>query len=185
MKLQIAILSIVLTAPAAMAETLILKNGAEISGAIATRKDGRVTIRVEGGEITLPESMVRETRSDTTTAATIEKAEADAKEKLAQANQTRRERMAQAAAALETARREGVEARPASLSSQEIPVLRAEARERSIEEIAATIEAKLDVLREIARQGLDRKTGFQEQQRLRRAILSELFPNSEPQSIVW
>lgn len=180
----------------AHAETLVLKNGAEISGLIVETKeknfrDPRVTIRVAGGEVAISDSMIRERRKDHSTAETLQKSEEESRAKAITANLERRERMTLAAAAFDGMRREGrdsLEARPAGFSSlAENSDARATLtiREKSVEEIGAEIEAKLELLRDFERRGLGVRTGFGEQQRLRRAILDELFPNQKTQPVVW
>lgn len=191
MNARFVIASLLVLAPSAFADTLVLKNGAEISGMLVgtqekNSKDSSVTIRVAGGEITLASSMIRETRKDATTAETMQRAEEDAKAKAAAANQERRERMAIAAAAFDAVRPTVGEARAASFGgAAPMAETRITTREKSIEELGSEIEAKLELLRDFERRGLGNRTGFQEQQRLRRAILDELFPNQRPQPIVW
>ena len=75
-------------------------------GVLIEETDSDYVIRVEGGQVTLPKSLVTKVERDGLTVAQLEGRERDSREALAQANQRRIASQRAAAAVLETSRRE-------------------------------------------------------------------------------
>jgi uncharacterized membrane protein len=161
-----AIASLLLLASASSADVVKLKNGEELAGVVVKREGGVVTLRVAGGEIGFPESLVESVdTSKGPTAEQLTKQEDASREALAAANRERavvREARRSAARAVEAAAT--VETAPAPVEDEEARAARLETEMR----------AKLDAIDSITSQIVSQR----ERARVRRALLNEYFGGS-------
>lgn len=93
-----------------------------VEGVLLSETETDYVIRVEGGEITVAKSMVKQIDKDDLTVAQLEEREKDAADQLAQANQRRRAILAQEAAG-RAATREAVRAAEASMADAPAEVI--------------------------------------------------------------
>lgn len=184
MKMLIGSLFILLASQVANADSLVLKNGNELQGVVTEQNNKTVTIRIEGGEITIDASLVKTVNKGTETIQTIQDKETQSKENLLAANQARRERLIQYVTSIEdNAKAKSVAAaQPASFQRDSVMLNVAECQ-MEISEIADRIDMKIDLLR----QAFDEinRSGFLNKSALRSAVLSELFPNYRAPLQVW
>ena len=180
MKPMWIILLCIASSPAVFADTMTLNSGAELNGVVVQKSADAVTFRIEGGEITLPLAMVQKIDTGGETLANIESLESKTREKLAVANAERQSRMLQYVSGLEETRNADV-VRPASFRRDEAQTSKMQSQ--TLDDLVAGISTKLDLYRELVRE--IRGSGLPESQRLRDAVLSDLFPNYRGPAIVW
>ncbi len=165
--------------PALFADTLTLKNGNELQGVVIEQNEKTVALRMEGGEITLSAKLVEKVEKNGVDIEQIQAKEESDANQLAMDNEERRERRVQFNQFVEGP------IRPASIVTSgttlpasyfsDSPLGIYEVREENLEKVSTRVQTKLRVLEKLMREVS--RGGYENEHRLRDAILSDLFPN--------
>jgi len=185
MKVLTTLSIILFFSSAVWADTVTLKNGAELNGVIIEESAKTLTLRMEGGELTFEARLVKEIKKGGLTIQTIEERELQARDELDAANQIRREKLLQFVAGLETrfpVRGNQGEALPATIIAGDGTSL-ANLLHEDLDSVQERIEQKLERLEDL--NTLIERSNIREKQKVKDAVLSELFPNFRTAGYPW
>ena len=163
-----AFLSLVVVAPASRADIVKLKNGEELAGVVVKREAGTVTLKIAGGEIGFPESLVDSIDSTKgPTADQLAKQDEASREALAAANRER--------AVVREARRAAARAVEASASVEPAATAPADEEATRAAKVETEIRARLDAIDAVTSEIVSQR----ERSRVRRSLLRHYFGDSE------